>query len=214
MILIATFTANLAAVFAEKDQSMPLKSIDHIQASEYNVFAFDIDKKDFETLGNDLLNRLMNESRIEFVHVNGSGAMKRVIRKRLTSQQVWIGFDMFDDWVEANVKNRYKLDGMFSWTAFSFAMRKDWPKAKEMNDLFIQFGRSGYLDEVDRLHAKAPKKENDQEKVERIKLASLAPALCLMVVGGIISIVIMIISVIHQTRKNLQSQPLEESSSC
>ena len=66
LILVASYTANLVTIFSADKPQVPLKSIQDIPNSNYQVAAIDSSEKYLGNLGNKVLDTLIKDGRIDF----------------------------------------------------------------------------------------------------------------------------------------------------
>ena len=95
LIIVATYTAHLAAAFSEKPFSRPLETIEDIPKSKHNVCAFWYMQRELRDVRNDVYLNLSEGRRIDF-STGFFGSENQVlarIEKQLNAGCIWLGFD-------------------------------------------------------------------------------------------------------------------------
>ena len=176
LIMVAVYTANLAALFSTNVQEKPIKSIGDLIESENTFFASKDSALLLPQLNNPIIDHLLDEGRIEFPFEVNWGKKKQMVKEieeRLQKGAIWIAVDATIDVVAEDIRNLYKLDGYFAKVGFSFLMRNDWVWADRVKRKFAEFGYSGYFDQLDRKY-KSEDMSNESLAIKPISFKSLA----------------------------------------
>lgn len=207
LILVASYTANLVTIFSADKPQVPLKSIQDIPNSNYQVAAIDSSEKYLGNLGNKVLDTLIKDGRIDFTVKEDQPKNLRLkhINEKLQSNYIWIDADTEFYWLMENIPNLYLLKGYFKYTAFGLAIRKDWKWADPVKKEFIKFGKNGFFSEV------IQKYEEDKSEKKDVT-TSLGANECarLFVLMSIIAILSSLLVIVHiLCRSQTQVQQLD-----
>ena len=96
LIMVAVYTANLAALFSTNVQEKPIKSIGDLIESENTFFAFKDATLLLPQLNNPMIDHLLDEGRIEFPFEVNWGKKKQMVKEieeRLQKGAIWIAVD-------------------------------------------------------------------------------------------------------------------------
>ena len=155
LIVLTTFTANLAAFFSNKGFIKPLESVVDIPKSGYNVSSYSYFKNYFSKWDNVILRNHIKQNKMEFdINITPTSGSLKVdeVRSKLLSGKIWVGMDFQLKSIQQEIPNMYILDGHIMYSGYSLAMRKGWPWAEKMKRKFIQYGKSGLFDIIKDTH--------------------------------------------------------------
>ena len=203
LIFVATYTANLAAIFSENSLSKPLKSIDEIIHSDYNVSGFDIYEEDIKSLDNCILNKLIKRGRVQFINITHCGWRKGPM-ERLMAGDVWVDFDANIEWLKGHIPEKhrlYTLDGYFSYVSYGFAMRNGWRHQSKVRELLERFSRSGVIDQIVRKYKRDWSAINETKTGKSLRFDSYAGVFCCVFFAGLIAVIISIIDYFYDKSK-------------
>ena len=190
LVLVATYTANLAAFFAENAPERPLASILDIPNSKYNVATYSSDKKFLERTYNEELILLMQRNRVNFDVPFGRVSDPKtlaLIEQKLRSDHVWIAVGTQIEELRRRIPDFYFLDGYFSYLGYGFAMRKDWKYADQVERKFTQFGRSGMFYKMQQAYAQKKPNSGVMKRSKAIDIDGYLELLYVMVILGALS---------------------------
>ena len=215
LVFIASFTANLAAIFSYESYSPPLKVIEDIRES-HNVSAFRIYERDFRALKNPILERLFESGQLNLMETkrekpsffNSFSDTIKDIEKRLKDGHVWIDFDSYLHWLMESDSKIYLLDGYFSRRAYGFAMRKDWKFANDVRKLITKYSDSGYIDVIIRKYAKK-KESTETGKPQPIPLESIFSLVFIVIACAIVAMIIAAGDFVRGCRGMVGDTPIE-----
>ena len=157
VIMVATYTANLAAFFTVVAETRPVRSIEDIHESRFNAAAITALATYFQGLDNERLNQLMSAKRIAFEMVRNDSDEEytlKHIREKLESDHIWIASSPVMKWLKQRIPDLYTLDGYFTFSAYGFALRKDWQHSERIIDQFVRFGETGFFYKIARKYEK------------------------------------------------------------
>ena len=201
LTLVATYTANLAAFFSKEIPDYPLKTVQDIVDSKYNAAALDSDKNSLPTLGNKVLNELLDQNRISFdvnVAPVGDPVLLKNIDDKLHSDHVWISSESYIEGLQKNIPDLYKLEGYFKYVAYGFAVREDWKWARAVKEKFIQFGKNGFFYDVNQNYeTKITKKMN---RTRPIDVQGYFELFAIMVVTAALSSLLLVLYYFYQQK--------------
>ena len=204
LILVATYTANLAAILSEKNYIYPLKSIDEISNSNRKVGAFFRYKSQMESMENPILNELLSKERIEFFPFtpgNHNQDMEN-FKRGLESGYVWIENDANIGWFRKNLSlSSYTLDGYFSSFNYGFALRKDWKHNDNITNLFTKYSRNGLIDQITRKYKDDRFSKGDSAASKSLQLGTFSGMFLLMFSTSIVAISLTVLDLCWANRK-------------
>ena len=189
VILIATYTANLAAIFSKNSTLKPVQSIDDIHNSLYNVCANARFEKEFVTYNNSILNELIMKERIQYF-IMGDRNWSRIVSETLQSDCIWLvpntNIDSIIQYL-AEKDRVYALDGYFNRIPQGFAMKTKWKHAENVSKLIAKYTQSGIVEEITRDHQSILLDDAGEEDVKPIELISFAGIFCLVFTAGLVA---------------------------
>ena len=97
----------------------------------------------------------------------------------------FINSNWFIEGLQKSIPDVYQLDGYFKYVAYGFAVRKDWRWATAVKEKFIQFGKNGYLCDVQERYE--PKKPQSVNQNRPIDIEGYFELLIIMVAVGVTS---------------------------
>ena len=146
IVVLATYTANLAAFFTNEPPLRPLISISDLKESNHQVSTYDFFEHYFSDFDNPFLSSLMKKGRLSF-EVSDNETFIDQVRTVLHDGKAWIDQNRIS-FIQKEIPEAYVLDGFISFQTIGFAMRKHWYWTDELSRLFIKYGQSGFFYEV------------------------------------------------------------------
>ena len=190
LVLVATYTANLAAFFSENVPNRPLRSIYDIPNSKYNAVAFQYEREFLEASNNEVLRQLTHQKRIIYdleYNKPDEKRMAALIETKLNSGLVWIAVSTQIDQMKRRLPDLYFLDGYFSYVGYGFAMKRDWKWAYPIKKRFMRFGRNGLFYKLKQAYAGTLSKERTSKSSKAIDVDGYFELLLVMLVVGAMS---------------------------
>ena len=189
IIFTAAYTANLVEFLGKKEGFKPLKSIDEIVDSGRDLIAYRQYQAELTSSRNGIIGAMIARKRMHF-SIESEGLMTKnnsigSLREKLESGVIWISYQDEIAIARKHIPNLYELEGFFSFSAYGILLRKKWPYARKVRDRFLQFGKSGYFDELRR---KYTKQEADSKQARSITFDQFYPAVIMMMLGALGSI--------------------------
>ena len=203
LIIIATYTANLAAIFSEESTIKPLLSIDNIQASSYNVCTGMQYRKVLPDYNNSVLNDLLKEKRLKYFNFTMKPNWTKIVSKSLQSKCVWVVPNADVDLIMRKLEVKdlvYALDGYFNRIPQGFAMRKDWEHAENVSKLILKYTHSGVVEQITRKYGNSHQEHVDKETVQSIEIGSFAGVFCLVFAAGLVALGMSVITFYRKKR--------------
>ena len=209
LILVSIYTANLAAILSENSDENPLCSINEIVRSGRKVYASKDEEYIFREMQNPLIDQMLKTNQVNFewqIDYGNRTETVDVIMSSLKDGSIWISLDATIEEIAKEVTNLYRLEGYFSQTGFSFAMRKNWKWTNQLKKRFVHFSHSGYFDQLNRQYDHSESGVKNQKKKEEIPFKSLAGVFGITLLGGICTALFQIVySCVNKRRKRLKS---------
>ena len=147
LIVVATYTANLAALFGNQLTKRPLSSVDEINLSTAEIFAFEGYKH--EILHNfHWFKNLYHQGNLSFVPQDNMPAAERELKRG----KILIHPENYLQPMLKVYPDLYLLQGSLSLKTASFALRKKWGRVKDVDDLFLRYARNGVFEWIKRKH--------------------------------------------------------------
>ena len=199
LIFVATYTANLAAIFSETSPSKPIKSIDNIIDSDFNISAFKTYESDFVEANNKILNELMRNNRIQFINMTEKG-WSSAIKKALQSGHIWLDYDAHMEWFKKMNEDltMYTLDGYFSVFSYGFAMRRNWTHLVQVRKLIRKFSGEGVIDQIKRKYQVS---RDEKKGIRSLQFTSFVGVFCFVFSAAIVGLLVSLIDFLLQKRK-------------
>ena len=149
LIVIATYTANLAAFFTNPESDKPLCSVFDIERSSFNASTFIEFKEILKGLRNPLVRNLMKSDRISF-DMSLSENIDGQIVTTLESKKVFIAHESLIESAKKVQPRLYTLDGYFTYATEGFALKKDHRLVRNITSLFMSYEAEGFFQQVKR----------------------------------------------------------------
>ena len=203
MVLLSTYTANLAAFYSKESYDKPLGSIDDIIDSNVNLHALQDMEGLHEFMRNPIIDRLRDESRIHYSNTNINtdlGKKLTEVDRVITNRSIFMMYSEFLEDILESIDLVYTLEGSFSTFGMSFAMRKDWEFGDQVTNLFAFYGWSGYFDQLSRQYKNA--KKTKREKLEPLDLKNFRGLFLIVIVIGVLAVLHQCLVFITQFRAN------------
>ena len=183
LILVATYTANLAAIFSQESYDKPLDRIEDIPDSNYSISAISWMEDHINNSQNPILKDLVEKNRTKFPCTNNWD--RRACLKNVTSSERGIWFD-YDDHLDKFIEDQddlYKLEGLFSQSACGFVLRKNWAMASQIFHQFVHYGKFGVFNKIMRNGRK--KAVANKSSAKEIDISGFATIILFMGLGGV-----------------------------
>ena len=164
-------------------------------------------KRYFTTLNNSKLTELLDE-KIVFMNKTRNGTKctgtYQQIMEKLESEHIFIEFDTCIEWLQTQDERVYILDGFFSNAAYGFALRKDWKHAESVRKRFVEYGRSGILDQIIRKH-NPKKRETIARDSAPIQIKSFLSVVIVTGVCGLAAVLVAIVDFMRHTVHSVEN---------
>ena len=200
LVMITSYTANLAAFLSKTPLEKPLKSVGEIVGSTKNVTTYEYLGPYVNQWENKVIETLFSTNRLRFelpMQVEQESIKK--LRPMLESGKIWIAYDTHIEAMLKHFPRLYILDGYVSQFGYSFGMRKDWLWVERVNRVFMGFGRSGFFEEVNHRHTRHLRHVDVEDSIKQsMDLESYSPLLIIMLVVAVLSSVLMVFSYVQQ----------------
>ena len=185
LILVATYTASLAAFFSNDRFSYPLQSIDEIGKSNRKIAALESNRGNLKNMENEILDELLIKKRIEFFNLTNPVDWEILVEEKLSSGYIWIENDANIDHLKKVVKvDSYKLDGYFSLYHYGFAIQRDWRYADNVTKLLAKYSHTGLVDQIARRYKKGRFSETNKKTSKSLQWASFSGIFVIMFIVG------------------------------
>ena len=198
LIVLATYTANLTAFFTQGHVGKPLESVNDILESNYSASTYSYLENFLQE--NTIFRNLSQSNRLQYDVESDSGVsdwrIVAQIKERLQSKKIVFDFDTHVEVMKNYVPGVYALDGHISRLGLGFAMRNDWQWSSHVKKLFINFGRAGFFDEVERKYEK--KKSKKINETTPIDVDDFFVVLIIMSSAATVASFLMVITFLHQ----------------
>ena len=150
IIFMATYTANLAAVFSATLSKRPLQSIGEIQASAHRIFTIKHYEEIMRMMEVSIFEHLFTENRVETFPNNYLNESRLMMRDNLAKGWICILPELeFEYQIPPDqYHNYYLLEGAFNRILYSFALRQGWNLTEKINNVFFKYGRNGVFEEI------------------------------------------------------------------
>ena len=208
LVMIASYTANLAANFAKDVPIRPLKSIRDIPISRYEIAIRDGYLEYLRSSNNGILNSLLERKKVDFSAKIASTDDPRFfeqIKEKIAKGFIWVDNDNVIEWLIKEIPRLYKLEGSFRFEFYSLAMRPEWPMVSAVNDQFEKFAQNGFFFEI---HQKYETKKIEQEGSDlSIKVDEYMELFVVMIVISLVAFLMVLFSYLHQvaSKSNLST---------
>ena len=126
---------------------------------------------------NPILGKLREKDRIWYTFEldwENRAEMATKIRKGLNSGWILIGPSTFIESMAKDIPDLYKLDGYFAKVGLVFVMQPDWRWADAVKRKFLDYGHSGFFDELERKFAVKVGASLGPDKANQISFGSLS----------------------------------------
>ena len=197
LILLATYTANLAAYFTNPEAERPLTTIEDIVESDRNATTYDFFRHVLPTYGNRIFDKLHELDRINYDIVRGRDTQDQ-IKDALQSGGVMIAPATHFDALKSLMPNLYVLDGYFTFTAHGFVLRNDSQFANETIGLFVKYGREGYFHDVRRKHESNKDCASKPNGKQAIGIDGFREVITLMMIAALGAVALSSVSLLWQ----------------
>ena len=206
LIFVATYTANMAAIFSKISYTKPLKSIDEILKTNHSVYSHASYVHGFKSVNNRIINDLLRKERIEFKNFSQSSDWVPEFSKSLKDGGIWLVSSSITGWLKSKAEEGdriYTLDGYFSRFPYSFAMKKNWQHVERVNDLLTRYGQSGVIDQIERKYkSQRFLNDNKDDGGESVSFFSFLGFFAIVFIVGLVALSITAIDYLCEKRRN------------
>ena len=149
LIVVATYTANLAAFFTNRESDKPLCSVVDLERSKLNASTFKELKGVFTTVNNPIIKHLLKRRRLNF-DLSIDENMNGHILTSLETGHVFIAYETSIEIVKREIPTLYTLDGYFTFASEGFVLKKNHRMFNKIASLFTNYEAEGFFQAVKR----------------------------------------------------------------
>ena len=137
---------------------------------------------------NPILSKLREKDRIRYTFKldwENRDEMATEIRKGLNAEWILIAPSTFIETMAKDIPDLYKLDGYFAKEGLVFVMQRDWGWAEAVKSKFLDYGHSGFFDELERKFAVKVGASLGPDKANQISFRSLSDLFGITLCAGL-----------------------------
>ena len=186
LILVSVYTANLAAILSTNYDEKPFWSIHDIVHSGIKIYATKIEEPILRKVP--LISQLIRSNQVyfeeEMINMRDNRTeMVELIKNNLNDGSILLNLDSFIEEIMKDIPSLYKLEGYFSYSGFSFAVRNDWIWADHLKRQFVQYSTSGYFYQL--LKKYDQRESEEANSIKKIPFKNLGGVFGIVIMGGI-----------------------------